>query len=137
MLDLKTKREIDARLDHIVESQPLFIVCLLNDGKYLEEKIGIMYRIWNTVADVQYRIVCNDAKLNNINNAISFLLRVGEAERSFDFDANFAKLEETKEDYEYVEERLYDEAQKAIRDYDRLYESTDALECIGTSNYKD
>ena len=137
MLNLKTKREIDARLAHIIEEHPTFVVYLLNDKEYLEEKLDTEYKLWEAVADVQYKIVCNDAKLNSINNVISFLHRVAESEKSAEFDAKLTKLEATFEDYEYVEEDLYDEAQKAIRDYDRFYESTDALEWLGTSNYKD
>lgn len=139
MLNLKTKREIDARLARIVNENPTFMEYLLNDEEYLEEKLGTEYQLWAAVVDAQYRIECNFGSIVATNNTITYW-RVAKREgrvKDAEVNVRLAELEAKKQDYKWEEEDLYSEAQKAIRDYERFYESTDALEWLGTSNYKD
>lgn len=138
MLNLKIKREIDARLARIVGENPTFMEYLLNDEEYFTEKLCIEYKLWRTVLDAQHDLEINFARISVANNTIT-RLRVAKREGRIEasaFDVRIAELEAKKQGYEWDREDLYSKAQKAIRDYEQFYESDDALEWLGTSNYK-
>ena len=108
MLTNKVKREIDARLDRIVNENETFTKYLLaEDDEYIEEKLSAEYGLWYRVAQIQYEIERNFGRIVCCNT--------GTAERR-------RKRATLKAELLAEEESLYKKAVEAIKDYDEFYE---------------
>lgn len=134
MLSKKIMNEIDARIEGIVNSNLTFKAYFLSDD-YLEEKLDIEYRLWVAVLKIQDRLDSNFGRIVATNNTIARLQAAKHEGKIKPTEVDELKvnelievLEAKKQGYEWDREDLYDEAQKAIRDYEQFYEQTDPIE---------